>query len=386
MLYEEKRTWRCNNPEALLRTFIAAELFSTQAGREVNTIVKLYEQQIEEVLDICFPGISKAEISKTLFVDGHSSDTLFLLKHREQHCVLKLFDPSTPSFQIEMKVHMMQQVDQAGVGPHIICFSKDKKAIVQEYIPGGTLTLEQSKNPENLFQIAETMRRLHRTEKNPYIQESLLERITKAYHLCYDYVENKEDMKKALAFLQKATKIQMGLNFEKVNIHCDLVPRNIFVSNERAVFIDEYLFFEDPFLDIACFTLSMGFEDQEGIEFLETYLRRSSLPEERKRFLLAKIIAAARLCMACNRYASILHIQWGAVIDPLLPVQNYLFYADQLSSQNNPLPAQFFYDIAKAFLIKAEQFAKIAFESESNGCDSLSQLLKRAPTKTKTIA
>ncbi len=330
------------------------QLISHQVGKDIHQVIQSNEKQIEEVLNVCFPGFPKEEISKILLVDGHSGDTLLLFACREQHYVLRLFDPLMSPFQLEMKVHMMQQTDQAGVGPHIVGLSKDKRVIAMEYVKGGTLTLEQSKNPQNRIKIAEAMRKMHSGEKNPYIQETLAERIKKVYHKFHEHVENKIGLEKALDLFLQASRTHAQFDFARVNIHGDLVPRNIFVGNDKAVFIDENLFFEDPFLDIAYFSVCLGFEDQEELDFLETYLQRPSSIEEQKRFLLAKIITTSRLCIICNCYSSVLAKQ-GDTIDASLPIKNDSSYASQLTSHNNLLPAQFFYDSARALLIKAEQ-------------------------------
>jgi hypothetical protein len=69
-------------------------------------------------------------MSRTLRVYWLSGDTLFLFAGGGQRYVLRLFAPSMSPFQLETKVHMMQYVDQAGVGPRIVSLSEDKRVVI----------------------------------------------------------------------------------------------------------------------------------------------------------------------------------------------------------------------------------------------------------------
>ena len=62
----------------------------------------------------------------------------------------------------------MKQAAEIGVAPPIHWISSDGHSILMDYVLGGTLTIEYSKKPEIIANVANLMRKVHSLPKNPF--------------------------------------------------------------------------------------------------------------------------------------------------------------------------------------------------------------------------
>jgi len=303
---------------------------------------------IDEAISACFPQLQSEAFSAKRLNGGHSGDPKFLLRGEGKQYVLRLFQ-SNDSLKNQRILYAMLEGAKAGIAPQIHFVSKDNKTIIMDYIEGGTHSLEQSRNRENRELITAGLRKVHATEKNPYIQVNMQERAEEFYQQYYDRMVNKQDFTVAFHLLMQTFQELENLNPPHVNIHADLSPRNIFISNGHVFFIDWSPYWEDPFLDLTYFAVSHDFGDEEEKSLLEDYLQRSPTLEEKKRFQLAKKIVLSRLCMSLNMLVS---DEEG--IDVSAPLKEYSHYIRLLTSPDVELTSQYFYEVSQILLQKAK--------------------------------
>ncbi len=133
-----------------------------------------------------------------------------------------------------------------------------------------------------------------------------------------------------------------------VNLHGDLVPRNILLSKDRVFFIDWNTYWEDPFLDLTYFAFTHDFTEEEEQKLLNDYLQKAPTIEEQIRFQLGKKIMLARISMILTTFATP-----EDNIDTKAPLKEYSHYI-RLLAEGGALTPQYFYEVAQLLLQKAK--------------------------------
>lgn len=309
---------------------------------------------LDEVFENCFSGENKEEIVVTKLLGGHSNTCLLLEFDGRKH-VLRIKDPATQQKALQREIYAMQEAASRGIAPQIQYISKDQTAILMEYIEGGTASLEQVKQPESCSKIAYSFRKAHAIPKNPYFEEDSNEA---AAAVCQDLIGFpgfKKNLDEALELMWKLSARLQTYEYSKVCIHGELNPRNMFLMDDRAVFIDwEYAGWEDPFSDLCYFALRVNYTEKEEEMFLSYYLQREPTDSELERYSLVKKMNFAQLCIYFH-YFSLKFNEDKVEMDDHSPVRELPYYMNLFSDNQMDYSAlaQYYYDLAKCCLYLA---------------------------------
>ena len=305
---------------------------------------------IDEAVSVCFPQLPKDAVSATQLRGGYSGDELFLIDADGKHYALRLIQSYEDPLRCQKAIYAMLEASKAGIGPHIHFVSQDSRMILMDYIEGGTLTLEQSQQSENRIKIVAGLRKAHATERNPYAKVTMLQRTETLFQKNQERVLNKQDFTEAFHLVQQSFDQLSKINSPRVNIHGDLSPRNIFISNNQVFFIDWFnTYWEDPFLDLTYFAIAHDLGSEEEQTLLKEYLQRSPTSEEQTRFQLVKKINLSRLCILLN-----LLVSDGQKVDTSAPLKDYSYYIRLLTAHNVELSSQYFYEVSQILLQRAK--------------------------------
>lgn len=318
------------------------------------------QKYIDDVFLNYFDETLKTEATITELTGGNSNTSL-LLKVKGKQYVLRIKDKDATIEWQQRELFAMQEAAKAGIAPQVLCFSKDYRAMLMDYIEGGTVTTAQTKQPENISKLAATVRKAHAIPKNPYFQESIIETAEKFYHEISQQVKNKKELSEALACMWELSDKIEKMNSEKVNIHGELNPRNIFITSQGVFFIDwEYTSWEDPFYDLSYIALFHGYDQKEEMLLLKAYLQKEPSTREVERYYLTKRSNFAQLSIIFH-YFSLKSNRDSVVIDAKAPLQPWENYMAVFSEQEADIQwPQFFYDLARCCLQQAKEHDTMA--------------------------
>ena len=126
--------------------------------------------------------------------------------------------------------------------------------------------------------------------------------------------------------------VHQALHAEKVSIHGELNPRNIFITEKDIFLINwEYTGFNDPFFDLSYVAIFHGYNEKEELLLLEHYLQHKPCPSELKRYYLTKQINLYDLCIFFHYFAIKLNPN-NEKLDDMTPLKNWSDYTKHFLS------------------------------------------------------
>ncbi len=260
-----------------------------------SAIPTFCQTALNEVLNNYFAGIPAEEIDVALLPGGHSNICLLMTAHNAQY-VLRIKKEPASIADLKRELFVMQESAQLSIAPHIYYVTGDYRTVLMEYIKADTLSLEQSKQPKNIIKIAQTLAIAHKIRPNPYPTASGTQGAVEIYNSIAHNTLIKHDLDQALELMLKYDGQLTKMNTHQATIHGDLNPRNIFLHDGRAIFIDwEYTGWENPFMDISYLAMRLDYTNQEEMLFLESYLEHVPTENEIQRYYLAKKLNYAQL-------------------------------------------------------------------------------------------
>jgi thiamine kinase-like enzyme len=286
---------------------------------------------LENALQECFPNTEQTEITAKLLLGGFSTDEKYIVSVNNQKYVLRLYAP-TQSSRIDSEIYMVQLASKLEIGPKIHYVAKDKSFVLMEFLEGGTVTFDQVRTPEACVSVAKAIKILHSSPVLVSNQCDCLALYTDVYNALVGKAGKKPEFDEAINMLRDAYKELDKFSTEKVNTHSDLNPRNIFIVDGQAKFIDwADANSHDPFYDLALFSMFTAYTPELEKLLLQTYLGREIKIDDWQKFQQSKLIAystiiitAFYICFESNSSVEMIddHLSYEFVI------KQFVDYAD----------------------------------------------------------
>ena len=345
------------------RVFTGAVLIGTCflfGSDESKAIPASCQPALKEVIDTYFKEYSIDQIDVNILPGGHSN-TCLLITTRDTKYVLRIKKEKPSLRDLKRELFAMQEAESRFIAPHIYYVTGDCCAVLMEYIETNTLSLEQSRQPENIIKIAQALHTAHTIPPNPHFEVSGIATTQEVYQLICNEEQIKAPLNEAIALVHEYDEKLARMETYKVNIHGDLNPRNILLESDRAIFIDwEYTGWEDPFMDLSYLALRLDYNEQEEMLFLESYLQHIPSENEIERYYCAKKLNYAELTIYFF-YFSLKWHQSGYSLDPNEPLQEWAYYVKEYMDKNESeiSLAQYYYDMARCCLKNAHRESSI---------------------------
>jgi len=286
---------------------------------------------------------------------GYGTATNVQLEIAGKAYVLRVISELESPLKRNTEFYAMKEAAAAGIAPAIHWISPDGYGILMDYIAGGTLTIEKSKQPEITCKVADLLRKVHALQKNPFCAPSFEAQMVEFYKQYSQGDSNQAIWEDAISIIKEGAFQLQSLNAPTVNTHGDLNPRNILVSDQDVYFIDwGDGTYADPFQDLGFFSIIMDYDSKEEAYFLQCYLGHVATINERRRFQIAKKMNFARLVLSGQAIGNELSADQkneGSVIEPLM---EWSYYAKIFANNNTSLSAQFFWGLAQVALASAK--------------------------------
>ncbi len=266
--------------------------------------------------------------------------------------VLRMYDLSYPVEHVMREFHAAQMAAQEGIGPCVESIFLADRAMLMEYVPVKTISIDQAY--QSLDLMAETLRKAHATEKNPYPREPLFDQLEKIYDQILPTIVDEHTFKEAMSVIRQSREKLENSQFERVNTHGDLNPRNVFLTDDGIKLIDwSETYWDHPFYDLSCFAMMHNYSVDSESAFLKSYLMREPTDEENRQYKLVKKINFAIFSFSCSAIARGLQEKNPQVIDLNTPLKDLDFYLDTFS-KGEELSAQFFSECARGLLAECK--------------------------------
>lgn len=304
-------------------------------------------QDIDEVLGVYFSDCKEAIHVQPLF--GGCEAVSYTLYKDAQRYVLRFFNDQ-PLQMNQRELYAMQEAAKIGISPRLYYITSDVKAVLMEFIEGETASIASAKLPENSIKIAQALRKIHAIAKNPYPREDFLTWNEDFYHRIVTMGKNNDDVENAIQFIRENVNEIEKSTINKVNTHGDLNPRNIFFGEKKVQLIDwTYSRWEDPFNDLAIFSLYHCYDAHEELFLLEAYLEHVPTVEEIQRFNMNKKLSLANLFLNMYSYAfDKVKTDPSLQIDTSVQPHSWQHYAKIFAQRVEQLTPQFFYEWARS--------------------------------------
>lgn len=246
---------------------------------------------LENALQECFPEIEQNQISAKLLLGGLSTDEKYIVSVGNQKYVLRLYEQSTNT-KIDSELYMLNLASRLGIGPTIYYTAKNKCFVLMEFLEGGTVTFDQVRTPEACVSIAKAIKTLHSSPIQEWIHYDCLDLYKSTYNSLVKQAGKRPEFEEAINMMCDAYAEVNNLSTEKVNAHSDLNPRNIFIINGQAKFIDwGDVNYRDPFYDLALFSVISAYTHELEELLLESYLGRDIEVIDWQKFQQSKLLA-----------------------------------------------------------------------------------------------
>jgi tRNA A-37 threonylcarbamoyl transferase component Bud32 len=274
---------------------------------------------------------------------------LYKIDTPDKSYVLRIQTTNGVNPQDAVELFAFTEASKIGLSPSVFYVSPDSQAVLMEFINLPTLTLEVSKMPLNIVRMANAIRLTHGISGNSTESEGLLSKAIRCHKKVFDDgLGNRKNIDHALEMVKVNLEKLVKYSATKVHLHGDLNPRNIFITNERVLFIDwTETSYDDPFYDLSYFSMKHDFDDAQESLLVSSYLQRKPTQEEEERFVLLKKIQQAFWSLT-NLYLADVELSKNTdqVIDKEASLQNWGFY-QKLSADCIEMTAQNFYDLSR---------------------------------------
>jgi thiamine kinase-like enzyme/choline kinase/predicted transcriptional regulator len=274
-----------------------------------------HKEQLKTVVDKTYPMLVRKEalfkeyelrqtISAALDIDentilevkpfGGMTNKNYKAKIGDEEFVIRVSGAGTQDMINRMEEKMNSELASSlGINPEQMYFDETTGLKIARFIPNAeTLNPKTAKRPENISQVASTLKELHTSnikmvnDFDTFGKLQQYEQLTNRAGGSYfdDYAEVKSQVLELKEYYDK-----MHVNL--LPCHNDTVPENFVRSNDDTLYlIDwEYSGMNDPLWDLAAFSMESGFSVTEEELFISHYFNGEPTIQERERILICKI-------------------------------------------------------------------------------------------------
>lgn len=231
---------------------------------------------------------------------GQSAATLYRFSCDGQVYVLRLLGMGRPDDRRRHEVTLTLAASQVGAGPAVHFVASDNSAIIYEYTPGRTLSLDDVRDERVLELLAERLSRLHRATVDVPVAASPFE--------CFYGFRRRileagrpwpEAMIEATAYVRRVER-EISPTLDRPS-HLDLHARNIILTPAREpVFIDwGNGGLSDPAFDLATIIAFLGLDRGQRSHLLEVYQEAIGETLDRSRIELLAPIRPLVVAVSC---------------------------------------------------------------------------------------
>jgi thiamine kinase-like enzyme len=233
-------------------------------------------------------------------LDGGITNRNFRLRLGGEDLVLRVCDHGAEVLGIDRITEEIASRRAAAekIAPPVVAFLSDVPALVTRWLPGGGLTPEDVRAPENLAQVAKLLRRLHSCPALPTSFDvfRLVERQRELAATLPDSYD------RIMALAGRIEAALTGPEHEHVPCHNDLLTANFVRDGHRICIVDwEYAGMNDRYFDLGNLSVNNGFEPQDDRALLEAYWGEAATDRQIAALSLMRLVSDLREAM------------WGAV-------------------------------------------------------------------------
>lgn len=313
---------------------------------------------IQEVAEHYFHSAAE-NLEISILHGGYShTNTCLLLKVYNKEYVFRVKKAGAPLEDLQRELYAVRTTAVLKIAPAILYVTADLLGVLMEYVPTHTLSMKQSRNPENIKIIADALRAAHSIAQNPHYEKSGIESVVEAYNAIKDIPAIQPLVSEAMQLVYAYDRLLEQCNGNKANIHGDLNSRNILLHNQRIYIIDwDYVSWEDPFMDISYLAMRLDYTHQQEMMLLEYYLEHTPTSQDIERYYHSKQLNYAELAVYFF-YFAIQNKKEGCNWDLITPVKPWSEYANAFVDQYENVidVSQYFYDQARCLLNKAVKY------------------------------
>lgn len=332
--------------------------FSLGYANEANDILR-----VEKTIHAYFSDVDQSQISYAELKGGLSDAKNYKIRIGKESYVLRLqyenFSPTTLSEWIPIA----KAAGEAGIGPKILWVSPNYKEVLTECLPNATLSYEEAQLPDTAVKMAETLKKLHGLNKRKAPHKPFMQDIIYAYDYLHFYGENTPELDAAMDEARLLHEELVRRKDPHTTVHGDLNARNIFLSIDGIKLIDwEGVMHEDPFYDLAYFSLDNGLTEANEQLFLKQYLGGCVSADQQHHFEITKRITLIGFAVFLKCVA----LQWseekGITLDRNVPLKDWTWFLQQYTIPDVVITPQFYFDSGKSALKRWEE-TSIAFSA-----------------------
>ena len=233
-------------------------------------------------------------------LDGGITNRNYRVRLGGEDLVLRVCDHGAEVLGIDRSTEEIaaRRAAAEGIAPAVVAFLSDVPALVTRWLPGGGLTPEEVRSPSVLPQVAEALRRLHRSPAlpSPFAVFRLVEgqrELAAAVPASYD---------RARALARRIEAALTGPEHVPVPCHNDLLTANFVRDGQRVCIVDwEYAGMNDRYFDLGNLSVNNGFGPDDDRALLELYFEEPATERRLAALALMRVISDFREAM------------WGAV-------------------------------------------------------------------------
>lgn len=215
---------------------------------------------------------------------GFSGDKLFLISHNNKEIVVRIHQNRKSLKYKRLEYQASKNASNLGIGPKVIYVSKEYDLLATEYINAQHPNIETMMEQKKIHYLVNSLLKLHNGPKLPNdwsVFEYTKRRIPK----------NPNDKEKlAIAELEKIEVALKNKNFTNVPCHNDIQPNNLFIINDKALFIDwGDAGMSDPFWDLTRISMEFAFNSEQDSYLLDMYLGETTNLDKSRFYIMKQV-------------------------------------------------------------------------------------------------
>jgi thiamine kinase-like enzyme len=203
---------------------------------------------------------------------GASSASLYQFGHNGQRYVLRLLAPMSARSKHHHEVRLTRAAGGLGVGPYVHFVAADESALIYDYTPGQTLSLDDVHQTPVMERLARQLSRLHSAKVEVPTAMSPFERF---YEFEQRTIEGGRPWPQAMTRAAEFVK-QLDRQLQHTAshpCHLDLHARNIILTPAGAPVLIDWVNggLSDPAFDVATLLVFLGLKNRNRDHFLASY-------------------------------------------------------------------------------------------------------------------